>query len=116
MINDIQKTRNDSLDDTRYETIFNLAKADEYFFYNIIKKVSFPDTLADEIFHYVKLTSNMPWTSFAHQVYGDQNLWWLICILNNIQNPIHNPKLGQAYKVIDPEYISQILAEINLQS
>jgi len=116
MITDIQKTRNDSLEDTRYENIFNLAKADKYFFYNIIKKVTFPDVLAEEIFYHVKITSNMPWTTFAHQIYGDQNLWWLICILNNIQNPIHNPQLGRSYKVIEPSFISQILTEINAQS
>jgi hypothetical protein len=114
MITDLQQ-KDTSLDDSRYENIFNLARADKYYFYNIIKKISFPDELNTNMFYTVKITSEMPWTTFAHQVYGDQTLWWLICILNNIQNPTTNPAPGILYKVIEPSFVSQILAEINRQ-
>ena len=57
----------------------------------------------------------MPWPRFANQVYGDQNLWWLICSLNKVRNPIDNPKLGEIYKVIKPTYVSRVLIEINKQ-
>ena len=120
MIEDLYKTQDNikelrSLDETRYENIFRLAKDDKYFFYNISKKVNFPDELDSELFTEVRVTTKMPWTTFANQVYGDQNLWWLICSLNKVHNPIDNPKLGEIYKVIKPTYVSRVLIEINKQ-
>ena len=87
-----------------------------YYFYNIIKKVSIPNDLNPEIFYEVTVTANMPWTTFSHQVYGNQNLWWLICLANNIQNPIDNPTPGKEYTVIKPTFVSRILSEINKQT
>ena len=120
MITDLQLTRNNiaelaSLEDTRYENIFKMARSDKYFFYNIIKKISFPDDLNPQIFFEVRVTANMPWTSFSNQVYGNQNLWWLICLANNIQNPVNNPVTGDKYTVIKPTYVNRILSEINQQ-
>ena len=54
----------------------------------------------------------MPWTALSQQVYGDQNLWWLICLTNKIYNPIDNPVPGSVYKVIKPEYVNTVLQEI----
>ena len=120
MITDLQHTRNNigeltPIDDTRYENIFKMARSDKYYFYNIIKKVSLPNDLNPEIFYEVTITANMPWTTFSHQVYGNQNLWWLICLANNIQNPINNPTPGKEYTVIKPTFVSRILSEINKQ-
>jgi len=114
MITDLQQ-KDTSLDDSRYENIFNLARADKYYFYNIIKKISFPDELNTNMFYTVKITSEMPWTTFAHQVYGDQNLWWLICCVNDIKNPTENPIVGKIYKILKPELVSKILGEITRQ-
>lgn len=120
MITDLQLTRNNisdltSLEDTRYENIFKMARSDKYFFYNISKKVTLPDDLDPQIFYEIRVSANMPWTTFSHQVYGTQNLWWLICLANKVQNPINNPKLGNKYKVINPTFVSRVLAEINKQ-
>ena len=120
MITDLEQTRNEigdltSIDDTRYENIFKMAKQDKYFFYNISKKVNFPSDIDPEVFTEIMLTSPMPWTSFANEVYGDQNLWWLICSINKIQNPTNNPVPGKTYKVIKPTYVNRVLVEINNQ-
>ena len=120
MITDLQQTRSKitelpPVEDSRYENIFNMAKQDKYFFYNINKKISFPDDLAKEVFFEIKVSSSMPWTTLSQQVYGDQNLWWLICLVNKIFNPIDNPELGKRYRVIKPIYVGRVLAEINKQ-
>ena len=99
----------------QYENIFNVGKADKYFFYNIIKKISFPDDLGTEVYLEKYITSEMPWTTFSHTIYGTQDLWWLICCINKIQNPTINPVIGKVYKVIKPELVSPLLAEINKQ-
>lgn len=120
MITDLQKTRDEvkglrSISDTRYENIFKMAKADKYFFYNIIKKITFPTDLSTSVYTEQYIPAEMPWTTFAHQVYGDQNLWWLICCVNDIKNPTENPIVGKIYKILKPELVSKILGDITRQ-
>jgi len=120
MITDLQKKRNNidtllPLSDTRYENIFSMNLCDTYLFYNIIKKINFPDDLETEVYYEQYTTASIPWTTLSHEVYGDQNLWWLICGVNNIQNPTVNPEVGKAYKLIRPSYVNTILAEIKQQ-
>jgi len=120
MITDLQTKRNNidtlsPISDTRYENIFNMNKCDGYFFYNIIKKINFPDELGSEVYIEQYTTASIPWTTLAYEVYGDQNLWWIICGVNKIQNPTINPEIGKGYKLIKPSYINTILAEIKKQ-
>ena len=117
MITDLEQYQNNittlpTLDDTRYENIFKLAKDDKFFFYNIIKKISIPDDIQSEVYIEIRVNSKQPWTTLSDTIYGNQNLWWLICLVNKIYNPINNPELGSVYKVIKPEYVNTILQEI----
>ena len=102
MITDLQQYQNDIKDlpfiqDVRYENIFKLAKSDKFFFYNIIKKITIPKDIQSEIFYEIRINSNKPWTTLSNDIYGTQDLWWLICLLNEVYNPINNPKLGNVY-------------------
>tara|TARA_Y100000401_G_scaffold5434_1_gene3716 strand:- start:141 stop:506 length:366 start_codon:yes stop_codon:yes gene_type:complete len=120
MITDLNKTQNnitelESLKETRYENIFKMAKSDAYFFYNIIKKISLPDDIQEEVFFNIRVNARKPWTALSHDVYGTQDLWWLICIVNKVYNPINNPEPGRIYKVIKPDLIDIVLAEITRQ-
>ena len=120
MITDLHKTRDEvnelhPLSDTQYENIFKMAKDDKYFFYNIIKKVTFPTDLSTGVYTEQYIPSEMPWTTFAHHIYGDQSLWWLICCANGIKNPTENPVVGKIYKIVKPELVSKILGEITRQ-
>lgn len=117
MITDLEKYQNKitdlpTLEDTRYENVFKLAKSDKFFFYNIIKKISIPEDLQSDIYFEYRVNSNMPWTTLSNEIYGTQDLWWLICLTNRILNPIDNPELGSVYKIIKPDYINVILQEI----
>ena len=117
MITDLQQYQNDIkelpfIQDVRYENIFKLAKSDKFFFYNIIKKITIPKDIQSEIFYEIRINSNKPWTTLSNDIYGTQDLWWLICLLNEVYNPINNPKLGSVYKIIRPDFVSTILKEI----
>ena len=121
MITDTEKYRNqintlEPIGDTRYENILKMGLYDKYYFYNLIKKINFPDDIMPEVFFEQHITTNVPWTTLANQIYGDQNLWWLICTVNNIQNPTVNPELGKKYKFVIPRYVDTILSEIQKQS
>ena len=117
MITDLEKYQNEianlpNIEDVRYENIFKVAKTDKFFFYNIIKKISIPDELQSDIYYELRINSNKPWTTLSQDVYGTQELWWLICLANNVYNPINNPELGTVYKIIKPDYVNPILIEI----
>jgi len=117
MITDLEKYQNNikdlpNLSDTRYENVFKLAKSDKFFFYNIIKKISIPDDLHSDIYFEYRINSKKPWTTLSSEVYGTQELWWLICLVNKVYNPIDNPELGAVYKIIKPDFINVILQEI----
>ncbi len=117
MITDLEQYQNQitdlpNLEDVRYENIFKVAKSDKFFFYNIIKKISIPDDLQSDVYYEFRINSKKPWTTLSNDVYGTQDLWWLICLVNNIFNPIDNPELGAVYKIIRPEFVNPILAEI----
>lgn len=117
MITDLEKYQNNikdlpSLSDTRYENVFKVAKSDKFFFYNIIKKISIPDDLQSDIYFEYRINSKKPWTTLSSEVYGTQDLWWLICLVNKVYNPIDNPELGAVYKIIKPDFINVILQEI----
>jgi len=120
MITNLQKKRNNidtlsPISDNRYENIFSMNLCDTYLFYNIIKKINFPDDLGSDVYFEQYTSASVPWTTLAHEVYGDQNLWWIICGANNIQNPTINPVIGKVYKFIRPAYINTVLAEIKQQ-
>ena len=117
MITDLEKYQNEiaelpTIEDVRYENIFKVAKTDKFFFYNIIKKISIPDELQSDIYYELRINSIKPWTTLSQDVYGTQELWWLICLVNNVYNPINNPELGAVYKIIKPDYVNPILIEI----
>ena len=117
MITDLEQYQNQiqglpSLEDVRYENIFKVAKTDKLLFYNIIKKISIPEDMQSEVYYELRINSNKPWTALSNEIYGTQDLWWLICLANKIYNPINNPTLGEVYKIIKPDYVSPILVEI----
>lgn len=117
MITDLEQYQNQiqelpSLEDVRYENIFKVAKTDKFFFYNIIKKISIPEDIQSDIYYELRINSNKPWTTLSNEIYGTQDLWWLICLANKIYNPINNPALGEVYKIIKPDYVNPILVEI----
>ena len=54
-------------------------------------------------------------TELSQDIYGTQDLWWLICLVNRIYNPINNPELGEVYKIIKPDLVSTLLNSIKNQ-
>ena len=98
------------LDAKLYENIFSVYLKDNHYVYNIIKKVVVPhDTIDAQYFTYEVITADTPWTAISHKHYGTIKLWWLICILNNITNPVYNIPPGTVVKILKSEYVSAII-------
>ena len=102
-----------SLPPERYENLFNVyLTADGYYYYNILSKVSFADNIDPSTLIYFRITKNMPWTNISYLIYGTQYLWWLLCALNKIQNPVRNLPPGTVIAAVSPTFVTTILNQI----
>jgi hypothetical protein len=45
----------------------------------------------------------------AHDIYGDDNYWWVIPIRNSFQDPIFDLVYGMTIIVPDPSYIGSLI-------
>ena len=100
----------------RYENIFNVYQtSDGYYYYNIMSKVSLIDQLDPTTLIHFRVTKALPWTALSQIIYGSQYLWWLLCVVNKIQNPIRIPPPGTILTAIQPAYVISVLNEITAQ-
>ena len=71
------------------ENLFNIYQRDNgQYFYNILKTVNFPDDLDPEIYDQYVTKPKDTWPLIAYNFYKDVRLWWLICAVNQIVNPV----------------------------
>jgi hypothetical protein len=101
------------LSDFRYENLFKLYQTtDGQYFYNILSTASFPDNLDKNIFYDLTVNEKTPWPLISYGAYGTIELWWLIAIINGIQNPFELPS-NQSIKILKPQYIRQVITQLN---
>ena len=99
-----------------YETIFKVYQNDDgFYFYNILKKVSMSGMLRPNTFYRKRVDRRLPYTALSYMVYGNIDLWWLICIANNITNPVEMPKPGSMLKMIHPRLVNNVIENIKAQ-
>ena len=102
------------VDSQFYETLFTVYKVDKHFVYNILRKVSLPEgTLDNRFFEVISVQTSTPWTSVSYQAYRTIKLWWLICLVNRITNPVYNAQPGLPIRILKSEYVSDILTAID---
>lgn len=101
----------------RYENIFKVYETGtkNFRYYNILKKIQIPKDINNTLFYNIVLPPNMPFTTLSYNLYGTTYLWWLICIINNINNPFDKTLQGKKVKVIKREFIKPIVDNIRSQ-
>ena len=106
-----------TLDLYRYENIFKVYTAGDkqFYFYNIIKNINVPKDINNQIFDIVTLPPGLPLTVLSFQLYGTTHLWWLICVINSIQNPFDPNIAGKQIKVLKRQYLKTVLDSIKQQ-
>lgn len=99
----------------RYENIFKVYKQGEFYFYNILKKIILPKDINNDYFFTYNIQKNIPFTTLSFQAYNTTQLWWLICIVNNIKYPQDPNLIGKTIKILKKEFVKPILDSINSQ-
>tara|TARA_R110002020_G_scaffold36323_10_gene109014 strand:+ start:1126 stop:1548 length:423 start_codon:yes stop_codon:yes gene_type:complete len=106
-----------TLDITRYERIFKIHTASkddkQFYFYNILNKIEFPDNLQYDLLELYTAPSDEPLTTVSYNLYGDIDSWWLIYLLN--KSTIGNSfflKGGTQVQVIRPALRSMVYESI----
>lgn len=107
------------VENVSYENFFKLhIYNDEFTFFNLLKKINILTNTNDidpVYFITYNIDVDIPWVVLSYKVYGTLNLWWLLCLVNNIQDATKNPELGTKIKAIKPQYVNTIIGQINTQ-
>ena len=102
-----------------YENFFKLhVHNNEFAFFNLLKKINILTNTTDvdpSFFITYNIDVDVPWVLLSYKIYGTLNLWWLICLVNNIQDATKNPVLGTQIKAIKPQFVGSIVNQINIQ-
>jgi len=102
-----------SLKSIRYENIFKLYKnKDSQYYYNLLQSLYLPGSIDETKIYYMLISSRMPWTAVSFNAYKTIELWWLICLTNQIFNPVDFAKTGSSLKIIKTQYVPGIISEI----
>jgi hypothetical protein len=99
-----------NLDEYDFENIFKMCydPDTQAYFYNILKTVNIPVRIEKELFTTYRIPAMQPLTALSHSLYGTMKLWWLICITNQISNPVNYLEPGRVIKVIVPRHVPYI--------
>jgi hypothetical protein len=97
-----------------YENIFNVHQdKDDMYYYDLLKKVNFPENLNENTFKVYSVTRGDSWALIAWKHYRNVKLWWTICAVNQITNPTQLPETGSQIKIINATVIRSILNQLD---
>jgi hypothetical protein len=101
------------LADVRYENIFRMYPTNvNQYYYNLLQSLYIDGNIDPKKVYYMTVKESLPWSIISYNAYGITELWWLIVLVNNIDNPVKQPDNGTVLKLIRPEYISSVITEI----
>jgi len=114
--NEIDELEN--LSEYKYENIFKVfqTETNKYYYYNITRTVRVATEDLDKTFYYKhKVNRSISYTALSYSIYGTIDLWWLICIINSIDDPVSFITPGTEIKLIKPKQVRNIIDTIKKQ-
>jgi len=109
--------RNDVKDNNKYDlaNYFNAYLKDGEFVYNLNQTIyitSF-DTINPSYYTTYEVRERDTWASISYSQYGTYKLWWLICKVNHVHEPlVTNPVPGDNLKILTSTIVENILRQI----
>lgn len=113
--NEIQELA--TLSNNLYENIFNVNLLEDsnsnFYFYNLLNKVVFPDSISDVFIEEITILTDKPWTTLSFELYGTIQLWWVVYLLNK-PDYIFKAQANNIYKYIKPGAMFTVLEQIKV--
>jgi hypothetical protein len=103
-----------NLSDLDYENIFSVYKDGDQYFYNLLATTIFPKDLDSSLYTLYEVTGVDIWPLISYKMYGSVKLWWLICSVNQIDNPVIMPPAGTKIKILTQSAVTSVLRTINI--
>lgn len=100
---------------TFYENIFNVYQTEDgNYFYNLYNTLTFDDTdFPENVYTEHIFSIGDYWTLLSYKYYNTTSLWWIICLANNIRNPLDLPEPGTKLKILNQNVVNDILQSIS---
>jgi hypothetical protein len=95
-----------------FENYLNVYQDNDYYFYNLADSINIEQITNPEYFYLYRVIGTKAWTHISYDVYNTINLWWLICLINGIDNPVQLPENGKLIKVLKNDYLKTVLTEL----
>ena len=100
------------LREENYENIFNVYQdQDGMYFYNLLQTVAFPQDLPDSLFTPYTIAYGDTWPFISFKTLRSPNIWWIILLANNIQNPLEPLVNGNQIKIPRTAVVREILKQ-----
>lgn len=97
------------------ENIFNVYQDENgMYFYNLLQTITFPSYLPLNLFTPYTIGQSESWPGISYKTLKNTGLWWMICLVNNIQNPVAPPIAGETIKIPRPDLAREILTQMRL--
>jgi hypothetical protein len=101
------------LDSENLENIFNVYQDEGgMYFYNLLQTVVFPPDLPPNLFNSYSITYGDTWPFISFKAFKTPNLWWIILLANNIQDPTKLPANGSTIKIPIASVVREVLSQI----
>lgn len=111
--NELKDVAVKKLSSQNLENLFNVYKKDDgQYYYNLNKTVNFPEDIDPNIYTQYVTKPKDTWPLIAYTFYKDVRLWWLVCSLNQVINPVKQPTPGTVLKILDADTVRNILNEL----
>ena len=94
------------------ENIFNVYQdSNNMYYYNLLQTVVFPQNLPISLFSAYDVKYGDTWPFISFKAYQTPNLWWLILLANNIQNPMAPMVPGKQIKIPIMAVAKQVISQ-----
>ena len=111
--NEIKDVAVKKLSAQNLENLFYIFQKDNgQYFYNMLKTINFPEDIDTSLYTQYETKPKDTWPLIAYKYYQDVRLWWLVCSMNHIINPVEQPVPGTIIKMLNANTVRSILSTI----
>ena len=104
------------LDAENLENIFNVYQdVNGMYFYNLLQTIVFPTNLPNNLFSDYIISYGDTWPFISHKTLNSPNLWWIILLANNIQDPTKELVNGDVIKIPIIDVVKSVILQMGKQ-